>query len=277
MSSAIGTATDYANLLDLLDTFLTSQGMALAPSYVGTGNGPISGVIGGSASVAEVITITFTDATHFAVVGAVTGAIGTGVVGTPFVSTHINFTITAGGTAFIATDAFTVSMTPPWTSKRRTAGTEMIWESAGERRSRCDPRRREDFLQCRRRLLQLEARRVHRVRFPARLRTSTGIRRRRRPAVPIARAQPLELLDPLLVCWERPARDRRREGEHRLRCMLPGFRVVVRESRRVPLSPDRRRVDGLGRRRAWSRRFSLEMVVRRTRAPMLSDGARRAE
>ena len=65
MSVEIGTATDHANLLDLLDTFLTSQGMTLDPSFAGTGNGTIAGLIGGSASVAEMVTITFTDATHF--------------------------------------------------------------------------------------------------------------------------------------------------------------------------------------------------------------------
>ena len=57
--------------------------------------------------------------------------IGTGTVGAAFTSTKINFTITAGGTAFVATDAFTVATTPPWTSLRRTAGQEMIWQAPG--------------------------------------------------------------------------------------------------------------------------------------------------
>jgi len=131
MSYQIGTATDYADLLDQLDTFLTSQGMTLSPSFAGTGDGTIDGLLGGSASVAETITITFTDATHFDVAGSVTGAIASGTVGVAFVSTKINFTITAGGTAFIAGDVFTVATTPPWTSKRRVAGTEMIWQAPG--------------------------------------------------------------------------------------------------------------------------------------------------
>jgi hypothetical protein len=131
MSYQIGTATDYSDLLNQLDTFLTSQGMTLTPAYTGTGNGTISALIGGSASVAEVVTITFTDATHFSVVGSTSGAIGTGVVGTAFVSTKINFMITAGGTAFVATDAFTVSTTPPWTSLRRNAGDQMVWQAPG--------------------------------------------------------------------------------------------------------------------------------------------------
>lgn len=131
MSFKTGTATDYSDLLDQLDTFLTSQGMTLSPSFAGTGNGTISGLIGGSASVAEVVTITFTDATHFNVVGSISGAIASGVVGTPFSSTKIAFLITAGGTAFVATDVFTVSTTPPWTSKRRASGDEMVWQAPG--------------------------------------------------------------------------------------------------------------------------------------------------
>lgn len=130
MSVKIGTATDYANLLDILDTFLTATGMALTPSFLGTGNGTID-ARGGSAGVAEVITVTFTTATAFGVVGSISGSLGTGVVGTPFTSTKANLTITAGGTAFVATDAFTFSVAPPWVSLRRVAGSEMIWEAQG--------------------------------------------------------------------------------------------------------------------------------------------------
>lgn len=130
MSVSIGTATDYQNLLDELDEFLTGTGQALTPSFVGTGNGTID-AHGGSAGVAETITVTFTSATAFGVVGSVSGSLGTGVVGTLFTSTKANLTITAGSTAFVATDAFTFAVTPPWTSKRRTAGTEMIWQAPG--------------------------------------------------------------------------------------------------------------------------------------------------
>lgn len=130
MSVKIGTATDYADLMNILDSYLTSTGMALTPSFVGTGDGTID-ALGGSAGVAEVITVTFTTSTAFAVVGSISGAIGTGVVGTPFTSTKVNLTITAGGTAFVATDAFTFSVTPPWLSQRSVSGSEMIWEAPG--------------------------------------------------------------------------------------------------------------------------------------------------
>lgn len=130
MSVKIGTATDFADLLNILDTFLTATGMALTPSFIGTGDGTIDAK-GGSAGVAETITVTFTSATAFNVSGSISGSLGSGVVGTPFTSTKANFTITAGGTAFVATDAFTFAVTPPWTSLRSTSGTEMIWQAPG--------------------------------------------------------------------------------------------------------------------------------------------------
>ena len=130
MSVKIGTATNYADLLNTLDTFLTATGMALTPSFTGTGNGTIA-ALGGSAGVAEVITVTFTDATHFGVVGSVSGSLGTGTVGVAFTSTKANLTITAGGTAFVSGDAFTFAVTPKWTSLRRVAGSEMIWQAPG--------------------------------------------------------------------------------------------------------------------------------------------------
>ncbi|MGH9782004.1 MAG: hypothetical protein ACRD33_09315, partial [Candidatus Acidiferrales bacterium] len=131
MSFVTGTATDYADLLNQLDTFLTSTGMALAPSYAGTGNGVMSGALGGSAGVAEIITVAFTSSTAFTVAGSVSGSIGSGTTGTAFTSTKVNFTITAGGTAFVSGDTFTLSVTPPWTSERRTSGVEMIWQAPG--------------------------------------------------------------------------------------------------------------------------------------------------
>src|SRR5229473_5617349 len=130
MSVKIGSATDYADLLNVLDTFLTATGMALTPSFTGTGNGTID-ARGGSAGVAEVITVTFTSATAFGVVGSISGSLGSGVVGTPFTSTKANLTITAGTTAFVATDAFTFTVCPPWTSLRRVSGSEMIWQAPG--------------------------------------------------------------------------------------------------------------------------------------------------
>jgi len=89
----------------------TSAGTAGAPAFAGTGNGTISGVAAGPGSVAETITITAVDATHFSVSGSVSGALGTATVGTPFTSGQIGFTIAAGTTPFVAGDAFTIATT----------------------------------------------------------------------------------------------------------------------------------------------------------------------
>jgi hypothetical protein len=130
VSIKIGTATDYADLLNTLDGFLTGTGQALTPAFTGAGNGAID-AHGGSAGVAETITVTFTSATAFGVVGSVSGSLGTGVVGTLFASTKANLTITAGGTPFSSGDVFAFAVTPPWTSLRRVSGSEMIWQAPG--------------------------------------------------------------------------------------------------------------------------------------------------
>ncbi len=99
-----------------------SVGATGTPAYTGTGNGTISGVTGGSSSVAQTITIAATDATHFSVTGSVSGGLGTATVGTPFTSSGINFTIAAGSTAFQSGDTFTVATTPPPLSFTQVAG-----------------------------------------------------------------------------------------------------------------------------------------------------------
>jgi flagellar hook-basal body protein len=82
------------------------------PGYTGTGNGTMSAVAGGATSVAETITMTATDATHFTVSGSVSGVLGTATAGTAFTSGQIGFTIAAGSTAFVAGDKFTVATAP---------------------------------------------------------------------------------------------------------------------------------------------------------------------
>jgi hypothetical protein len=77
-----------------------------AESYTGTGNGTITEIEGGPDAVAETFTITLTSATAFGVTGSVSGALAAGVVGTKYSVAQVSFMITAGGTAFINTDAF---------------------------------------------------------------------------------------------------------------------------------------------------------------------------
>lgn len=117
MSFQTGTATDFLDLLAQLDTFLTAKGTAFGIAYAGTGTGALGAYSGGTASVAETITVTASSSTSFAVVGSTSGSIGTATVGTPFTSTKINFTLTAGGVAFVAGDVFTLATAPPWIQK----------------------------------------------------------------------------------------------------------------------------------------------------------------
>jgi hypothetical protein len=79
----------------------------------GAGNGTIAlGRVGAGCHSTETFTIQFSSATNFTVTGnAGSGAIGSGVVGTPFTSKYVNFTITAGGTNFTSASWFTVSVT----------------------------------------------------------------------------------------------------------------------------------------------------------------------
>jgi hypothetical protein len=122
----IGTATDYVDLLDRLNTFLTAKGSAFGLSYTGTGDGELTDYSGGASSVAETFTITATSPTVFDVVGSVSGDIGDATVGTPFVHGKLEFTITAGGTAFVAGDTFTISTAPKWTGHRKTLGARVL-------------------------------------------------------------------------------------------------------------------------------------------------------
>lgn len=130
MSWESGTATDVADLMAKLNTFLL-KGHALEPSYTGAGTGTIDNLIGTASSVLETITVTFSSSTAFSVSGSVSGALGSGTVGPLFTSTVVNFIIVAGGTAWQAGDTITFVMTPPWVSQRATAGSEYIWKAPG--------------------------------------------------------------------------------------------------------------------------------------------------
>lgn len=118
----IGTATDHRDLLEKLHTFLTATGSAFGLAYAGTGNGTLTGYKGGSASLAELFTITATSSTNFTVHGSISGDLAAATVGTPYSGTLVQFTLTAGGTAFVAGDVFVLNTAPKWTSRRRCRG-----------------------------------------------------------------------------------------------------------------------------------------------------------
>lgn len=86
------------------------------PGAANTGNGTVSNRTGRSAGVSETWTLTCVVAGGagvgvFSVTGSVTGLIGYAVVGTPFTSDYIGFTITAGGTPYIVGDDFAIVAT----------------------------------------------------------------------------------------------------------------------------------------------------------------------
>jgi flagellar hook protein FlgE len=95
------------------DTFsvATTATTVGTPTFAEPGVGTMTSVTAGAASVAQTITATAINATQFAVVGSVSGPLGTATAGTPFASSGINFTIGAGATGFDAGDQFTVTTT----------------------------------------------------------------------------------------------------------------------------------------------------------------------
>ena len=97
--------------IDLTDAASSFMGIgvpkATTPVRVGVGNGTISGITATSAFVQpETIDVVMSSSTAFTVIGSVSGIIGTGTVGTPFTSTKLNFTVSAGLTPFSGDDYF---------------------------------------------------------------------------------------------------------------------------------------------------------------------------
>ena len=97
--------------IDLSDSASTFIGIgtpiASTATRVGIGDGTIASITASSAFVKpETIDVIMTSSTEFTVEGSNSGIIGTGTVGTAFTSTIVNFTITAGTTAFSSGDYF---------------------------------------------------------------------------------------------------------------------------------------------------------------------------
>jgi hypothetical protein len=97
--------------VDLADAPVTTLSGAIS-GPTGTGNGTLTGLsVNQSTAVAELWTLTAINATTFSVTGAVSGATANATVGVPYNNGILAFTINAGGTAFVASDAFTVNVT----------------------------------------------------------------------------------------------------------------------------------------------------------------------
>lgn len=89
-------------------------GFEAAPEFsptagTNTGNGTIGSISGGTSPVSGAYSIKFTSATAFTVTAPDGTSLPPGTVGTAYANPQINFTITAGGTAFAANDSFTIS------------------------------------------------------------------------------------------------------------------------------------------------------------------------
>lgn len=89
------------------DKFTFQLTYAAVANSANVGNGVLTGLRADELAVPETITVTFTSPTSFTV-SNMFGAAGVGVVGSPFDDNRINFTITAGSTAFAADDEFVI-------------------------------------------------------------------------------------------------------------------------------------------------------------------------
>ena len=100
------------NLDDTPVTFISyGTPVASSISFVGVGNGTISTPVAYSSQVQnQQITVTFTSGTNFSVIGSVAGQIGNGLVGSPFSSSVVSFTVSAGATPFVNGDVFTFNL-----------------------------------------------------------------------------------------------------------------------------------------------------------------------
>lgn len=88
----------------------TSNPITAAAADGNTGNGTIGSLSVGSSPDVGVYTATATSSTKFSITDPEGNALGDATAGTAFTSDEINFTITAGATAFAAGDAFTLTV-----------------------------------------------------------------------------------------------------------------------------------------------------------------------
>lgn len=100
------------DLTDAAETFFgIDTPVAGDITAVGVGDGTIGSITASSELVRpEEIDVIFTSPTAFTVQGSLSGIIGNGTVGVAFASDKVNFTVTAGATAFVAGDYFSFDL-----------------------------------------------------------------------------------------------------------------------------------------------------------------------
>jgi hypothetical protein len=105
MGSGIMTA---GLVLGALLTGATGVATALGTN---AGNGTFGAIVAGNATKIGAYTVEFDDATHFVVSDPTGAEIGHGTTGQAFAAGGLGFTITAGGTAFVPGDSFSIAVT----------------------------------------------------------------------------------------------------------------------------------------------------------------------
>jgi hypothetical protein len=100
----------HRRLFRIMRRFIVGAPEINTVSYTGTGNGVIGKIDTYPSSPVENWTITFTSATAFTVTGSVSGAQAGGTTGTDYNNGKIAFRINVGGTAFVATDQFVITL-----------------------------------------------------------------------------------------------------------------------------------------------------------------------
>ena len=101
------------DLSDEPETFITlgTPQFAGEASFFGLGSGEIENISAvGNKIQPQLITVTFSSPSAFAVTGSKAGYIGTGTVGLPFTSTSVGLTVTAGDIPFASGDRFTFNL-----------------------------------------------------------------------------------------------------------------------------------------------------------------------
>ena len=100
------------NLLDgaVLGRITTGTTAVAAALGTNTGNGTFGAVTVAATALPGAYTVEFDDATHFVFADPNGREIGHGTTGVAFSAGGIGFTITAGGTAFVPGDSFTVTV-----------------------------------------------------------------------------------------------------------------------------------------------------------------------
>ncbi len=106
------TAADVSMEAGLILSLATPVVADFVVSEGNTGNGTVGAITVAAGTPPTNYDIAFTDATDFTVTAPNGTVLGTGTTGTAFAAGGLSFTITAGTSAFVAGDSFTIVVVP---------------------------------------------------------------------------------------------------------------------------------------------------------------------